>query len=123
MTSISDAKAKVYPFLVAEGRAGQRIFYRDLWKMAGLNPGWRRYMGTVVGEISEEELVKGNPPLSAIVVRIVTGYPGGGFFGLPCTPPHLMRTKAQFSEALSNADKEYVRLQQEAVWKHWGNVS
>jgi hypothetical protein len=124
MMPIWDAKAKVYPVLIVEGKAGRRVFYGNLWKKSGLNPRWRRYMGTIVGKISEEELLKGNPPLSAIVVRVATGYPGGGFFELSCTPPALARHgKVQFSRPLGNADKEYVRNQQAAVWKHWSAAS
>jgi hypothetical protein len=121
MVSIEDARAMVYPVLISVGRAGQKVFYMDLWKMSGLNPGWRRYMGTIVGEISEKEILNGNPPLSAIVIGVTTGYPGGGFFGLPCIPPTLARHgRAQQSLPLTEVDKEYIRAQQSAVWKCWG---
>jgi len=123
MVSIEDAKTMVYPTLIAVGRAGQKVFYNNLWKMSGLNPRWRRYMGTIVGAISEEEILKDSPPLSAIVIGVTTGYPGGGFFGLPCIPPALARHgKAQQSMPLTEADKEYVRAQQAEVWKRLGAI-
>ncbi len=123
MVTIAEAKARVYPVLISLARAGKKVTYGELWKMAGFNPRWRRYMGQIPGEISEVELAHHHPPLSAIVINENSKYPGGGFLGLDCTPAELKRNnKKEYAKPLSDEDKAYVTLQQEAVWKHWGAI-
>jgi len=61
------------------------ITYGEVGEIMGIKqPGnhLSRETGQICGEISEEEHRKGNPLLSAAVVRSDTGLPGDGFFYL-----------------------------------------
>ncbi len=62
--------------LIAEAKKGETVYYSDL--MNG-----RAWIGTLLGAISEYELRRGRPPLSAIVIRKDTKMPGTGFFTIP----------------------------------------
>jgi hypothetical protein len=42
----------------------------------------QREVGTILGEISEDEVNQGRPMLSAVVVSVNSHLPGKGFYGL-----------------------------------------
>src|SRR5271169_4301688 len=80
---------------------------------------------TVVGALSEvdkEEYERGSPGFAAIVVRKDTGYPGGGFFCWDDVPVELRRPKEKCQDPkLSDAEKAYIRQQQERIWTHYSS--
>jgi len=63
-------------------------------------------IGDIVGEISEWTFKHWHVYLSAIVVHKVTGYPGGGFFGLTEIPNKFRRASARWTEKLLTADEK-----------------
>ena len=74
----------------------------------------------VLGEVEREESRRGAPGFAAIVVRKDTGFPGGGFFCWEEIPVNLRRHKERGQDPkLSQAEKEYVREQQEKIWTHY----
>ncbi|MGA2664019.1 MAG: hypothetical protein ABSF83_03660 [Nitrososphaerales archaeon] len=74
----------------------------------------------VLGEIDRAEYVSGAPGFAPIVVRKDTGYPGGGFFCWEDIPADLRRPKERGNDPkLSQAEKEFVRGQQERVWSYY----
>jgi len=82
---------------------------------------------TVVGMLSEVdklEYERGAPGFAAIVVRKDTGYPGGGFFCWDDVPTELRRPKEKCQDPkLSDAEKAYIRQQQERIWAHYTSQS
>jgi hypothetical protein len=74
----------------------------------------------VLGEVDREEYRRGAPGFAAIVVRKDTGFPGGGFFCWEDIPANLRRPKERGQDPkLSQAEKEYVRGQQEKLWTYY----
>ncbi len=108
------------PILIEVARRGTLITYGELLSRLGGGPG-RRYIGEVVGRISEIELQAGHPKLSAVVVRSDTMMVSGGFFGLPDTPQAIRRsTRAQWQNPyLSEADIRYWQSQLQEVYQYW----
>jgi hypothetical protein len=78
---------------------------------------------TVVGmldEIDRGEHQRGAPGFAALVVRKDTGFPGGGFFCWEGTPPELKRPWERGRDPkLSDAEKEYIRGEQERIWTYY----
>jgi len=110
--------------LIEVARKGETITYGDLMKSFGIS---RRHIGAVVGEISGHEYSEGRPLISAIVVRSNSststcpkGVPGGGFFGLSGVPGRLKRPEDAYGDSrLTGSEQQFVREQQEEVWKYW----
>jgi hypothetical protein len=74
----------------------------------------------VLGEIDGEESRRGAPGFAAIVVRKDTSFPGGGFFCWEGIPTSLRRPKEKGQDPkLSQAEKLYVREQQEKIWSYY----
>lgn len=63
-------------------------------------------IGDVVGRISEWSRENWRIYLSAIVVHKNTGYPGGGFFGLPGIPAKFARDEAGWTDQRLTADEK-----------------
>lgn len=98
---------------------GKTITYGNLMDRLGWHG--RRYIGHVVGRISEIEYENGRPRLSAVVVRADTRMVGGGFLGLPGTPENVRRsTRDEWQDfKLSKADQEYWRGELGKVYDYW----
>lgn len=96
-----------------------KITYKDLMDRLGWHG--RRYIGHIVGRISEIEYENRRPKLSAVVVRADTGMVGGGFFGLPGTPENVRRLTPEEwqNPKLSEADQKYWRAELERVYDYW----
>lgn len=62
--------------LIEKAKSRETEYYGDI--MNG-----RAIIGKLLGAISEYELRRGRPPLSAIVIRKDTKMPGKGFFTIP----------------------------------------
>ena len=62
--------------LIEKAKSRETEYYSDI--MNG-----RALIGKLLGAISEYELRRGRPPLSAIVIRKDTKMPGRGFFTVP----------------------------------------
>lgn len=108
------------PILIQVAKQWSLITYAELMDRLGGGPG-RAYIGEVVGRISEIELEAGRRKLSAVVVRSDTWMAGGGFFGLPDTPPAVGRsTPEEWQDPnLSDADFEYWQGQLQEVYCYW----
>ncbi len=111
------------PILIRKAKEGGRITYTDLLACMGGHPG-RGYIGEVLNRITELEQEIYHPKLSAIVVLAHTGMVSGGFFGLPDTPPDLLRTDPEElqNERLSVADWNYWQEQLNCVYEHWQSL-
>ena len=108
------------PILIEIARQETVITYGELLDRMGGGPG-RRYIGEVIGQISEEEMATGHPKLSAVVVRSDSRRVGGGFFGLPDTPQAIIRSSPEEWQDpfLSAADYEYWQDQLQEVYRYW----
>lgn len=99
--------ALVYSELITAARYRGTVTYQEIAKMMGL-PLTGNYMqkliGYILGEISEDEVVKGRPMLSSIVVG-VKGVPGPGFYNFA---KELGRLTDQSDEEFWNAEKKAV---------------
>jgi hypothetical protein len=73
------------------------------------------YMGSAIGRllgaISEDELERGRPMLSAVAVS-VNGRPGKGFFG-------LAREKGLLRSRLKEDERAFWEQQKKAVYRTW----
>jgi len=97
------------------------LTYGHLMKKFGLPRGdTGETMVGVLGEIDRAESRQGAPGFAAIVVRKDTGFPGGGFFCWEDIPEGLRRPKDRGQDPrLSQAEKGYVRAQQERIWAYY----
>lgn len=74
----------------------------------------------VLGEVDRQEYAAGAPGFAALVVRKDTGYPGGGYFCWDDVPKELRRSDDKCSDPrLSDAEKRYIRTQQERIWAYY----
>jgi hypothetical protein len=76
-------------------------------------------IGNLLGQISTSECLNRRPLLSAIAVNQQTGYPGGGFLGLPVgIPLAIARKPADFDNPLTSADIAFIEAEQQRVWTY-----
>lgn len=107
----------VRELLIKIAKQGETITYRELGRRTGI---WYRgkLIGKILGEISEDEVANGHPPLSSIVVLeesigyIVCpkGHPARGFLLCSFTPRGLKDDL----EAM-----RYMKAKQEETWDWW----
>ena len=111
--------------VLLDAAGGRRtVTYGQLMKEFGLARGdsGRTVVGAL-GEVDRREYGSGAPGFAAIVVRKDTGYPGGGFFCWDDVPPELRRPQERCQDPkLSQAEREYVKQQQERIWKYYAEV-
>ena len=116
--------------LISVAKRGETITYGELMREFGIPRGHPKPgigIGHVVGIISEHEHSKRRPLISAIVVRASSGtaicpkgVPGGGFFGLPGIPSHLIRSESAWADSrLNGEEQEFIKNEQEKVWLYW----
>jgi len=75
-----------------------------------------------ISEVDKSEYAKGSPGFAALVVRKDTGYPGGGFFCWEDIPSELRRSPERCQDPkLSEAEKRYIRSQQEKIWSYYAS--
>ena len=105
---------KIYNELITAARYRGTLAYKQMAKMMGL-PSSGSYMGsqlgTILGEISEDEINNGRPMLSAIVVG-VSGEPGKGFYGLAMEFGKLLEDSKEAREKFWESEKA-------AVYETW----
>ncbi len=110
--------------LIRAAAEGRTLTYGYLMRKFGLSRG-RQSGETVVGtlgEVDRYETSRGAPGFAAIVVRQDTGFPGGGFFCWSDIPANLRRpNNLGQNPRLSDAEKKYVRTQQERIWSYYKN--
>ncbi len=110
--------------LLRAAKEGRTVTYGHLMKKFELlrgGPGEESVVG-VLSEIDTQEYSNGAPGFAAIVVRKDTGFPGGGFFCWDDLPKNIKRQKDQSqSPRLSEAEKRYIRAQQEKIWAYYGS--
>lgn len=107
--------AKARAELVRIAQAKRLITYKDLARVAGLplvGNNMAREVGSVLGAISEDEVVAGRPMLSAVAVN-AHGYAGTGFFGLARSLGRLSKT--QDEDAFWEAERD-------AVYEAWAET-
>ena len=78
----------------------------------------RRWIGEIVGLISEAESAEGRPLLSVVAVSASTGLPSVGFFDLEAIEerhPHLRRS----GNHLTKAQRDFVRAEQSRAYEYW----
>jgi hypothetical protein len=89
--------ALVYTELISAAKYRGTVTYQELAKLIGLplrGSYMGREIGQLLGEISEDEVEKGRPMLSAVAVG-VDGKPGPGFFNLAKQIGKLLDDKDQ----------------------------
>ena len=109
--------------LLDAASARRTVTYGRLMELFGLLRGdtGRSVVG-MLGDVDRKEIQKGAPGFAAIVVRKDTGYPGGGFFCWDDVPAELRRPTEKCQDPkLSQAEKEYVRMQQERIWEYYAS--
>jgi hypothetical protein len=67
-------KQRVHAELMRLARAGQITYYGDLGAAVGKHPRWPKWTEVLDG-ISDDELAKGNPDITDLVLSAKTGWP------------------------------------------------
>lgn len=103
--------ALVYSELITAAKYRGTVTYQEIAKMMGL-PLTGNYMqnliGQILGEISDDEVEKGRPMLSAIVVG-VKGVPGQGFYNFA----------RELGRLTDQTDEEFWEAEKKAVYDTW----
>lgn len=105
---------------VAQDKDEHTITYKHLVARMGGKPSVGH-----IGEVLDYMERSGSKiKLSALAKRVDTNKVGGGFFGLPGTPPRLLRTsrKARRNPRLSDADEAYWLQQKALVYQHYQSL-
>ena len=100
--------------LIRTAKHRELISYKDIAVMMGLpikGDYMRSEMGRICGEISGDEMDHGRPMLSAVVVSVMTGMPGDGFF-------NLARTLGKLKKDDKN-EIDFWEQEREAVYQAW----
>ncbi len=99
------------------GRGGKTMTYGELMSRFHVSRGRTHGIAELLWRISEREAcsvgLSHDPPhfISAVVVRSISGYPSGGFFGLAGIPPELERSERMYGNpSLSDDEKRYVEM-------------
>ncbi len=91
------------------------LTYTGIAHLTGLSPvgqSMGKQVGHLIGEISEDEHLAGRPLLSALVVDKIDGMPSFGFF-------NLARKLGLLKSTSKNAEREFRRKQQTALFECW----
>lgn len=116
----ADLREDVVRLIVKAAKQGRIITYGEIMRKCRIPRGQPTHngkaIGDVVGRISEWTWENWGVYLSAIVVHKNTGYPGGGFFGLPGIPGEFARDEAGWADQRLTADEKAFlgKRQQEA---------
>lgn len=108
--------------LIRAAMEERTVTYGYLMKKFGLSRGRQAGESVVgtLGEIDRHEIKKDAPGFAAIVVRQDTGFPGGGFFCWDDIPQGLRRPRDECQNPqLSDAEKKYVRVEQQRIWGYY----
>jgi len=104
----------VYSELIAAARYRGVTTYQAIAQLMGLRlsgSNMGREVGLVLGEITEAELDRGRPMLSALAVG-VSGKPGEGFYS-------LARQLGRLTEDSTAAEEAFWQHEREAVYAAW----
>jgi hypothetical protein len=105
----------VYSELIRAARYKGVTTYQAIAQMIGL-PLKGSHMGSelgqILGEILEDELNRGRPMLTALVVSSVDGMPGSGFF-------KLAREFGKLHDDSKDAERDFWEQEKEAVYAEW----
>ncbi len=109
-----DIVERVRKRLVEAARQSQTVFYEEFLDNPATygvvsNAGKRNDLGLVLGEVSEDEVLNGKPPLSAICVRKNEGTPGPEF-------RRFLDPAGQLNEQQLSSMWQFMR---EAVFNEW----
>ena len=77
----------------------------------------RRWIGEIVGCVSEEEVTKSGRLLSVLVVRSDTGLPGVGFFLLDTVIDRHGSLRPQKSGVLTAHQRQVIQIEQTRAWR------
>lgn len=103
--------ALIYCELITAAKYRGTVTYQEIAKIMGIplsGNNMSRLVGQILGEISEDEVAKGRPMLSAIAVG-VNGHPGPGFYS-------LARTLGRLSD---QAEADFWEAERKAVYETW----
>ena len=106
--------ALIYAELIRAARYRGTVTYQELADLVGLPLSGNHMsneLGGLLGSISEDEIARGRPMLSAIAVT-VAGKPGGGFYGLARQTSKLASEHPADEQAFWEAERK-------AVYKTW----
>jgi hypothetical protein len=105
--------------LLSTARRQETITYGVLMRKFELSRG--RVLTTTIAEADRLEYDFGAPGFAALIVRKDTGFPGGGYFCDNSLPRRLRRPRSRCGDPrLSRAEKHYISMQQERIWKYYG---
>lgn len=100
---------QAYDVLIERASQGELITYGELMDQIGTGRG---YIGAVIGGVSRLEIKQERPPLSALVVRKGTEYPGDGF---------CENLLADIDKWQPGEDRETAwRRERDCVFEYWG---
>ena len=107
----------VRTFLQKVAASGKTVTYSDLGITLGI-PHEGKAIGKILGDISEDEVRHGRPPLSSVVVLYDSigdaicpdGHPASGFLGCFFVPKSLPS---------ADEEKRYMRGEQVRTWDYW----
>jgi hypothetical protein len=122
-----DIRDDVLLLLIRAAQKERTVGYGPIMRACGIPRGQAvdngKAIGNIVGVISEWTFERWGVYLSSIVVHKDTGYPGGGFFGLPGMPSRFRRDSSRWTDqALSADEKAFIDKRQEDVFK-WAKGS
>ena len=104
----------VYAELITAARYRGTVTYQEIALIMGLHPAGA-HMGTetgqVLGEISEDEHLRGRPMLSAIAVG-VSEFPGDGFFA-------LAGKLGKLTDSTADGKRKFWEKERDAVYETW----
>ena len=117
---LDDYADKARLILIETAKRQTLITYDTLMYKLNCGPG-RKLCGDIVRKVSEIELSKGRPKLSAVVIRSDTRMVGGGFFGLADTPDAIKRSRWEEwkNPQLSTEEQEYWHSELRKVYDYW----
>src|SRR5258707_3928306 len=112
----------VVGMIIEAAKQKQTITYGEIMRECRIPRGQPvrngKAIGAVVGLISEWTWGNWRIYLSAIVVHQNTGYPGGGFFGLPGIPSRFARDDAGWSDQrLTGDERSFLSKRQQEVFR------
>jgi hypothetical protein len=106
--------ALAYSALIAAAHSGAMVTYEGIARLTGLperGSAMAKAVGRLVGEISEDEVLRRRPMLSALVVEKNTGLAGKGFFKLASDLQQFVGTsKSKTRDFLSKEKRKLYEL-------------
>jgi hypothetical protein len=107
--------ALAYAALIQAAHSRGMATYAGIAHLTGLptrGQAMASQVGHLVGEISEDEVGRGRPMLSALVVEKDTGRPGRGFY-------LLARNLGKLNGSSNTVEKKFLRKEKATLYEVW----